>query len=104
MFPPETSADAVWQQNLALHRLVDERTERMRSTEHLLRSVINSLDGHMCIVARDGPILGEMAKDVEPVVRAVIESGTADQSVKRRVISDGEPRWMIVRVHPVQDS
>ncbi len=109
--------------------------------QRLLRGVINSLDGHLCIVARDGtilgtnrrweeavsaagpdvaggrvgedffrfcvpgaPILGEMARDVEPIVRAVIESGTADRSVKRRVLSDGEPHWMIVRVHPVHDS
>ena len=140
---PDRTARLVWQQNVALHRLVYERTERVRSTEHVLRSVINSLDGHMCIVARDGtilgtnkrwdealaaagphvvggrlggdffrfcspgaPILGAIADDVAGLVRAVIESesGTADRSVKRRVVQDGEHRWMIARVHPVHDS
>jgi len=47
---------------LFLQRLVEERTDSLERSKHLLTSIVESLDGAVCIVARDGMILGHNAR------------------------------------------
>jgi two-component system NtrC family sensor kinase len=54
---PDSAALATWQRNLTLQRRVVERTNRVQEAERLLRSVIDSLDAGMCILAADGSII-----------------------------------------------
>jgi two-component system, NtrC family, sensor kinase len=54
---PDSAAIATWQRNLTLQRRVAERTNRVRVAERLLRSVIDSLDAGLCILAADGTII-----------------------------------------------
>jgi PAS domain S-box-containing protein len=54
---PDSAAMATWQRNLTLQRRVAERTNRVRVAERLMRSVIDSLDAGLCILAADGSIV-----------------------------------------------
>ena len=54
---PDSAAIATWQRNVTLQRRVAERTHRVRVAERLLRSVIDSLDAGLCILAADGSIV-----------------------------------------------
>ncbi len=56
--PAEDSAFARWEQNIALHQVIEERTAQSRSAERLVRSVLDSLEGRLCILAADGTVLG----------------------------------------------
>jgi two-component system NtrC family sensor kinase len=51
------AAVATWQRNLSLQQRIVERTNRVRIAEQLLRSVIDSLDTGLCILAADGTII-----------------------------------------------
>ena len=103
----------------------------------MLRSVINSLEGGVCILSANGTILdtndqwdsevadsdgghgrlggdffaycsaapaglGAMGADVATTVREVLRGGGGSRSVKCQVMRDGEPRWIVVRVHPIE--
>ena len=46
------------EQNVAVRALVEDRTAGLKAAERLLRSVIDSLDGRMCILSGEGKILG----------------------------------------------
>jgi two-component system NtrC family sensor kinase len=46
------------ERNLQLHREVEYRTRKIGSDERLLRSVVDSLDGRMCIIGDEGVIIG----------------------------------------------
>jgi two-component system NtrC family sensor kinase len=54
---PDSAAIATWQRNLMLQRRVAERTNRVRAAEQLLRSVVDSLDAGLCILADGGAII-----------------------------------------------
>jgi two-component system NtrC family sensor kinase len=54
---PDSAAIATWQRNLTLQRRVAERTNRVRAAEQLLRSVVDSLDAGLCILADGGAII-----------------------------------------------
>jgi two-component system, NtrC family, sensor kinase len=56
--PSDESAYGRWEQNLVLHQEVNNRTQRIRSAERLLRSVVDSLDARMCILGDEGVIVG----------------------------------------------
>ncbi len=56
--PAADSAFARWEQNIALHQLVEDRTARIRTAERLLRTVIDSVEDTLCILDGDGRILG----------------------------------------------
>jgi two-component system NtrC family sensor kinase len=54
---PDSAALATWQRNLTLHRRLVERSERIRSTEQLLRAIIDSIEAGLCILDEAGRIL-----------------------------------------------
>jgi two-component system, NtrC family, sensor kinase len=54
---PDSAALATWQRNMTLQRRLNERTERIRSAEQLLRAVIDSIDAGLCILDSDGRIV-----------------------------------------------
>jgi PAS domain S-box-containing protein len=56
--PSDDSAFGQWEQNITLHREVESRTRRIGAAERLLRSVVDSLDGRMCIIGDEGVIIG----------------------------------------------
>jgi two-component system, NtrC family, sensor kinase len=56
--PVGNSAFGRWEQNVVLHREVENRTRRIGAAERLLRSVLDSLDGRMCIIGDAGVIIG----------------------------------------------
>ncbi len=56
--PSNDSEFSRWERNVLLHREVEHRTWKIGASERLLRSVLNSLDGRMCIIGRDGAIIG----------------------------------------------
>jgi two-component system NtrC family sensor kinase len=56
--PVGNSAFGRWEQNVVLHREVENRTRRIGAAERLLRSVLDSLDGRMCIIGDEGVIIG----------------------------------------------
>jgi PAS domain S-box-containing protein len=56
--PSDDSAFGRWEQNLVLHREVENRIRRIGAAERLLRSVVDSLDGRMCIIGEQGVIIG----------------------------------------------
>ena len=56
--PSDDSAFGRWEQNVVLHREVETRTRRIGAAERLLRSVVDSLDGRMCIIGDEGVIIG----------------------------------------------
>jgi two-component system NtrC family sensor kinase len=56
--PSDDSAFGRWEQNVVLHQEVENRTRRIGAAERLLRSVVDSLDGRMCIIGAEGLIVG----------------------------------------------
>jgi two-component system NtrC family sensor kinase len=56
--PSQDSTSGRWENNLILHREVEARTRRIQAGERLLRSVVDSLDGRMCILGDKGLIIG----------------------------------------------
>jgi two-component system NtrC family sensor kinase len=56
--PTHGSAFSRWERNVVLHREIENRTWQIGASERLLRSVINSLDGRMCIIGEGGEIVG----------------------------------------------
>jgi two-component system, NtrC family, sensor kinase len=102
------------------------------AAEHLLRSVLEALDGALCIVGRGGTVLDvnrrwpgavgsdffawcrtrsdlhPLLDDVAAAVRALIETDQADwadqpTAVKGQIGPEGRRRWVVLRVHPVRD-
>jgi PAS domain S-box-containing protein len=74
---PDSAAIATWQRNLTLQQRVTERTNRVRAAERLLRSVIDSLDAGLCILAADGSII-DTNRVWGQMLSAQAESGEAD--------------------------
>ncbi|GAA2608092.1 PAS domain-containing sensor histidine kinase [Paractinoplanes durhamensis] len=128
---PDSAAIATWQRNLTLQRRVAERTNRVRVAERLLRSVIDSLDAALCILAADGAIidtnrvwdqmvsshgnddfltlgqtrpggLGELLRDAAAAVTEVLAGGTPQAGTERAVLVGTEQRWWKARVDPVR--
>jgi PAS domain S-box-containing protein len=56
--PDDDSAFGLLKRNLVLLQEVQERTQRTRAAERLLRSVVDSLDARMCILGDEGVIIG----------------------------------------------
>jgi two-component system NtrC family sensor kinase len=56
--PLHSSAVTRWERNDLLNKEVESRTWQIGASERLLRSVINSLDGRMCILGDEGVIVG----------------------------------------------
>jgi PAS domain S-box-containing protein len=128
---PDSAAIATWQRNLTLQRRVAERTDRVRVAERLLRSVIDSLDAGLCILAADGSIidtnrmwqqmlsspagtdffalgrehtagLGELLRDAAAAVTEVLAGGAPEAGIERPVQVGAERRWWKARVDPVR--
>ena len=119
-------------QRLGTQHLVEQRTARLHHAERLLRSVVESLDGALCIVGQDGtvldanrrwpapvgsgffdwcattPDLHHLLTDVATAVRDQLDPDPdrrPDQvvTVKGRIGPEGRRRWVLLRVHPVRD-
>ena len=56
--PSDDSAYGRWETNLVLQGEVENRTRWIGAAERLLRSVVDSLDGRMCIIGAEGVIIG----------------------------------------------
>lgn len=133
---------------LAMQHAIEQRTAKAHQTERVLRSVIEALDGAICIVGIDGTVLDanrlwlrqlpqrfegrppgaigtdffgwcratelrEIAEDVAMLVQEIISADldsyaapdvrAVERSVKGMVGTDGDTRWVVVRVHPIRD-
>ena len=128
---PDSAAIATWQRNLTLQRRVVERTNRVRAAERLLRSVIDSLDAGLCILAADGSIidtnrvweqmlsspagtdffalgqtrsdgLSELLRDTATAVTEVLAGGAPEAGTEHLIQVGTEQRWWKAQVDPVR--
>jgi two-component system NtrC family sensor kinase len=120
---PDSAALATWQRNLTLQRRVAERNDRVRIAEQLLRSVIDSLDVGLCILAADGTILdtntvwqqmlgaggaegsffeldrlpavglGELLREAAGSVHDLLAGRATDAGTEHSVVIGDDPRW-----------